>query len=97
MTMKHRPEANDNEQLELALYRQHEAEAARQNAEFYNLGWVQTDFDVCSKTSKGYLVSEVDPDTVEVTHNWIAFAELERRREKLRALAESYLYGDAAT
>jgi hypothetical protein len=52
------------------LLREHEAEADRQGAEFWNYGKVQSDRAWYSKTSKGYLDSSIDAHTTEVTHVW---------------------------
>jgi hypothetical protein len=52
------------------LWNEHELEAERLGAEFYNYGWYQSETDACSKTSKGYLSSTIDPATMQVTHQW---------------------------
>jgi hypothetical protein len=45
----------------------HEQEAERLGAEFHNYGWVQNTYDICSKTSVGYLSSYIDQNG-NVTH-----------------------------
>jgi hypothetical protein len=62
------------------LLREHEAEAARQGAEFWNYGNCLDKDAVSSKTSKGYLVSQIDPETMEVTHTWETYEEMESQR-----------------
>ena len=57
-----------DEQIEDLLVERHEKEAKRIKAKIRNLGWVQTDYAIGSKTSKGYFESEIDPETLEVTH-----------------------------
>ena len=52
------------------LYSEHEREARRRGAEFYNFGWAQTDYGIASKTSRGILDSEIDPETLTVQHFW---------------------------
>ena len=64
MTPDEATSANDK------LWAEHDAEAKRRNAEFYNYGWVQGDHDACSKTSRGNLSSVIDPGTMAVTHHW---------------------------
>ena len=58
------------ELLEEILLSEHEAEAEKQGAVIRNFGWAQDDFGICSKTSKGLLDSQIDPDTQEVRHEW---------------------------
>jgi hypothetical protein len=52
------------------LWAEHEAEAERRGAEFWNEGNVQGERSVGSKTGQGYLTSEIDPATMNVTHHW---------------------------
>lgn len=53
------------------LYAAHQQEAHRVGAVFWNLGWVQTDTSICSKTSAGILETIVNvfghPDFL---HTW---------------------------
>jgi hypothetical protein len=55
---------------EAKLLDEHEAEAERHGAEFYNFGWASGDNFICSKTSKGVLATEIDRKTMEVSHSW---------------------------
>jgi hypothetical protein len=48
----------------------HQAEAERQGAEFYNFGKVVGDESISSTTSKGWLTTEIDRKTGEVSHHW---------------------------
>jgi len=59
-----------DEEIEDLLIEEHQKEAKRKKAKFGNIGWVQTDTAIGSKTSKGYFESEIDPDTLKVTHFW---------------------------
>jgi len=52
------------------LYFKHDREARRKRAEFYNFGWATTDYGIASKTSRGIFESEIDPETLIVTHFW---------------------------
>ena len=52
------------------LYSEHERAARRNHAEILNFGWGQTDYGIASKTSKGILDSEIDPETLRVQHFW---------------------------
>lgn len=58
-----------DEQREQKLVSAHQKEADKRNAKIGNFGWSQTEYGICSKTSKGYLTSEMDSDTFEVTHH----------------------------
>src|SRR5262245_50455987 len=55
------------------LWRAHTSEASRRGAEFYNYGWATTDDAILSKTSAGYLDSQIDPTTMKVVHHWSEF------------------------
>ena len=59
-----------SEKLENILLTAHEKEAKRKKATFGNFGWAMTETGIASKTSKGILDSEMDPDTLKVTHAW---------------------------
>ena len=59
--------------VRLKLLDEHGREAERQGAEFYNFGWVTNGPSIMSKTSRGYLDSEINPDTMLVTHQWRAY------------------------
>ena len=50
----------------------HLAEAERAGAKFHNFGWAADETGMVSKTDKGILDSEVDPETDKVTHTWTA-------------------------
>lgn len=56
--------------VETILYKEHDREAARKRAEFFNQGWASGDYFIHSKTDKGKLYTEIDPDTLEVLHDW---------------------------
>ena len=58
------------ELIEDILLTAHDKEAKRKKARFGNFGWAQTEWGIASKTSKGILDSEMDPDTLKVTHAW---------------------------
>ena len=58
------------ELLEQMLVVEHSAEARNKNAKITNLGWAQDDYGIASKTDKGILASTIDPDTLEVRHEW---------------------------
>jgi hypothetical protein len=60
----------DNKKLEDILYTEHEKEIKRKKAEIFNFGWGESDFGIASKTSKGILDSQIDPDTLKITHVW---------------------------
>jgi hypothetical protein len=51
------------------LWQEHEAEADREGAEFYNYGKFTTDDSIYSKTSAGHLVSWVSA-TGQIMHEW---------------------------
>ena len=59
-----------NEEIEATLVKAHLAEANKKGATIHNLGWAQTDYGICSKTNKGLLDSDIDPDTLKITHDW---------------------------
>jgi hypothetical protein len=61
--------------VEEKLCQAHEAEAAGHKAEFYNYGQVFGENSIESKTSKGRLVTDIDPKTMEVRHRWFTYAE----------------------
>ena len=56
--------------MEDKLMNAHENAAARRNAEFLNYGWASGDDFIHSKTNRGKLYSEIDPETLRVTHSW---------------------------
>jgi len=58
------------ELLEEILVAEHSAEARDKGAMITNMGWSQDEFGICSKTTKGILESQIDPDTEEVRHEW---------------------------
>jgi hypothetical protein len=55
---------------EAKLLDEHEAEAERKGAEFYNFGKVTGEDYIHSKTSKGRLTTTIDRKTMEVSHSW---------------------------
>jgi hypothetical protein len=61
------------------LWAEHDAEAERLGVEFYNYGWGQGGHHVQSKTSRGYLSSNIDPTTLEVTHYFDLYDKYKRR------------------
>jgi hypothetical protein len=78
------PGACPDDPVAAKLLQEHEAEAARQGAEFWNYGWVLSDDAVSSKTSKGFLFSQIDPETMDVTHTWETYEDYEERRRLKR-------------
>jgi hypothetical protein len=71
----HSPGATTGDPVEDKLLRSHEAEAEKQQAEFYNFGQGTGENFIESKTSKGRLLTSVDPKTMEATHEWRTYAE----------------------
>lgn len=61
------------EEIEDKLFTAHQEEADSQKAEIHNFGWGQSDYGICSKTSNGYLDSEINPETLEITHEWSSY------------------------
>ncbi len=71
--------------VRLKLLEEHGREAERQGAKFYDFGWVTNEHSIMSKTSRGYLDSEINPDTMEVTHQWTPYNDSavdERQRSR---------------
>lgn len=60
----------DEMRNEDALEAAHEEEAKRKRAKFFNFGWGTTDNSIASKTSKGILQSDYNPQTKKITHTW---------------------------
>lgn len=60
----------NKEYLDELLVGSHMSEASRMNATITNLGWAQDEYGIASKTSKGLLESQIDPDTEKVSHRW---------------------------
>jgi hypothetical protein len=58
--------------MQEVLLAAHLAEAERAGAKFHNFGWAADEAGMVSKTDKGILDSEVDPETDRVTHTWTA-------------------------
>jgi len=58
------------EKIEDTLVDSHTKEAKRKKAKINNLGWWQEEDVICSKTSKGYLTSEINIKTLKVKHRW---------------------------
>ena len=57
----------------LKLLDEHGHEAEIKGPEFHTFGWVINGHSIMSKTSRGYLDSEINPDTMLVTHQWRAY------------------------
>jgi hypothetical protein len=55
---------------EALLVQSHQKEAASRSAKFLDYGWSRRENVICSKTTKGILESVVNPNTMEVIHNW---------------------------
>jgi hypothetical protein len=53
------------------LWRAHEKEASRRRAELWNYGKYTDANYILSKTSVGYLESQIDPATMKVTHRLV--------------------------
>jgi hypothetical protein len=68
--------------VENKLLRSHEAEADKQGAEFWNYGKGTAENEIYSKKSKGHLVSCINPNTMEVRHQWTTFDEKARNDEQ---------------
>jgi hypothetical protein len=64
------PGACPDDPAEEKLLREHEAEADRHGAEFWNYGAFLEHYALSSKTSNGYLYSKIDPAKMKVTHYW---------------------------
>ena len=64
------PGACPDDPAEEKLLREHEAEADRHGAEFWNYGAFLGHYALSSKTSNGYLYSKIDPAKMKVTHYW---------------------------
>ncbi len=64
-------ELKRDNKLQDKLLTEHDKEAKRHHAEFYNYGAGQGWFEFYSKTSEGGLESHIDPQTGVVTHEWI--------------------------
>jgi hypothetical protein len=69
------------------LLESHEAEAENQQAEFYNFGQATDENYIESKTSKGRLLTTVDPKTMLITHEWRTYAECSGPWELAQAAA----------
>lgn len=57
----------DREQY-LRMAEAHQSEAKRRGAQFFNYAQTQTDNEIGSKTSKGYLVTKMQGD--KFSHQW---------------------------
>ena len=66
------------------LEQSHRKEAAARSAEFVNYGWSANENVICSKTTQGFLESLINPDTMEVIHEWASHREKVRRLVKVR-------------
>jgi hypothetical protein len=54
-----------NEQITDKLEDAHQEDADELGVEILNFGWGQSDYGICSKTTGGYLSTEIDPETLE--------------------------------
>jgi hypothetical protein len=59
------------DQLMKKLFEEHEKEAERHRAEFYNFGAGMGEYSIYSRTSKGGLESNINSRTGRVTHVWM--------------------------
>jgi hypothetical protein len=59
--------------VEDKMLREHESEAKKRGARFYNYGWVLGRNRICSKTTHGYLTTCIDPTTMRVRHEWLRY------------------------
>jgi hypothetical protein len=59
--------------VRLKLLDEHGREAEKQGAEFHEFGWVINTHSIMSKTSRGFLESEINPDTMLVMHQWTPY------------------------
>jgi len=62
--------ATIDDPIERMLVDEHQKECERWGGEFTNFGWYQDRAAWVSKTTKGKLSSEIDPDTKKVSHFW---------------------------
>lgn len=56
--------------LENTIFEAHEKEAKKRGLEFYNFGWSQTENGICSKTSAGFLTTEMNLVTKKIRHSF---------------------------
>jgi hypothetical protein len=73
------------------LLREHEAEAERLGVEFTNYGWGTSDYGIASKTTKGILSSQIDPETMNVIHRWETYEDRERQRAQFMERAARFV------
>ena len=78
------PGVSTDDPVENKLLRSHEAEADKQGAEFWNYGKGTAENEIYSKKSKGHLVSCINPNTMEVRHQWTTFDEKARNDEQFQ-------------
>jgi hypothetical protein len=76
------------------LLQAHDEEAARLGVEFTNFGWAIDEYGIASKTTKGILESDINANTMQVSHAWITYGEKarqeeEQKREMYEALGKS--------
>jgi hypothetical protein len=69
------PGAECGDPVETKLLREHEAEASRRRATFWNYAKCLYDYGIHSKTSRGHLASSIDPKTNEVRHHWTRYSD----------------------
>jgi hypothetical protein len=74
------------------LLRAHKKEAGRLGVEFTNFGWGtdQNKGHIESKTTKGVLVSDIDENTMQVSHSWFAWEEYSRDEQQIRSKVEQF-------
>jgi hypothetical protein len=76
------PGVSTDDPVENKLLRSHEAEANKQEAEFWNYGNGLAKNEIYSKTSRGHLESRIDPNTRQVSHRWVTYEEEAHRQER---------------
>jgi len=66
------------------LAQAHDDKAAELGVEFTNWGWGTDENGIASKTTKGILSSSINPNTMEVDHQWTSFDEKARNDEQFQ-------------
>jgi hypothetical protein len=69
---------------EALLEQSHQKEVASRSAKFLNYRCSVSEYVICSKTTRGVLESLINPDTMEVIHDWASDRERVRRLVKVR-------------
>jgi hypothetical protein len=65
------------------LAQAHEDKAVELGVEFTNWGWGTDENGICSKTTKGILESNINPNTMHVSHRWVTYEERAANNERL--------------